>query len=222
MTRFFLIRHGETDWNVTGRWQGHTDIPLNKIGLMQAQRLAARLRSEGQQFDAIYSSDLQRAWTTALAVGEVTGVVPQAVLALREINLGTWSGKTRPEIAAYDAETLARVDAGEDVPRGGAERLADLYERVSAALEQLAELHPQATLAVVTHGGTIRAALTHALRQNSDTIWHHEHIGNTSITVVRRTIDRWEIERINDMDHLEGSPQAPDLMSVTQDDVQQA
>src|SRR5690606_31771182 len=69
MTIFYLVRHGETAWNIQGRWQGHTDIALNAAGYAQAQLLAQRLHDEGSHFDVIYSSDLQRAWETASAVG---------------------------------------------------------------------------------------------------------------------------------------------------------
>lgn len=242
MTRFYLIRHGETEWNVTGRWQGHADVALNKIGKEQARRLAARLRDERVCFHALYSSDLQRAWVTAQAVAQALDIQPRPLTALREIDLGHWRGKTRAEIVTYDSAALARIDAGEDLPRGGAERMADLYIRVVGAIEKLADAHPGQTIGVVTHGGPVRMLLAHALfnrvkrasvRQADAALdlgaaaqaianarW--EHIGNTSITIITRTSAGWDVGAVNDMSHLEAGTQARDLMSAPPDDAQQA
>src|SRR5262245_53202123 len=102
MTVFYIIRHGETDWNLSGRWQGHADVPLNALGRAQAQRLAERLRREDTRLDSIYSSDLLRAWETALIIGDALGVAPRPLPALREIDVGAWSGLTRAEVLMRD------------------------------------------------------------------------------------------------------------------------
>src|SRR4051812_42061109 len=131
MTTFYLIRHGETDWNVGGRWQGHTDVPLNEAGRAQARRLAERLRAGGGRFDAIYSSDLERAWETAQIVGGALGCPLRPIVELREIDVGAWAGLTRAEVVARTPELIERLDSGEDVARGGdGERFVDLYHRV--------------------------------------------------------------------------------------------
>lgn len=219
MTTFYLIRHGETDWNVSRRWQGHTDIPLNDVGRAQAERLAERLREHGPRFDVLYSSDLLRAWETAQFAGRAIGMEPEPLPALREIDLGRWSGLTRAEIMERDPDTLAQVDAGMDLPRGGAERFADLVARVSTAVEQLAKKQRGQRVALVTHGGVVRALLHHAAP--AARAWQ-AHIGNTSITTLVHNPRGWDIVSVNDMAHLEGSPQAPDLMSAPPDDAQQA
>jgi probable phosphoglycerate mutase len=216
-TTFYLIRHGETDWNLHGRWQGHTDIPLNPAGRAQAQRLAARLRADGARFDANYSSDLQRAWETAAVVGAALDLAPLALPALREINVGSWSGLTGAEVRAQDRVTYARYTSGEDVPRGGGERFLDLYTRVVAAVEQLAEQRPGRTLALFTHGGPVRALLMHAARDKAGLDVRHTPIGNASITLL--IVDRagWQLGPINDMVHLAAGPQAPDMLAPTDD-----
>src|ERR1700712_4846322 len=132
-TTFYLIRHGETEWNLNGRWQGHADVPLNAVGRAQAQRLAEHLRAKKMHFDALYSSDLQRAWETASAVGAALGLTPQPLPALREIDVGSWSGLTGSEVIARDRDVYERIRSGEDVARGGGERFLDLYTRVVAA-----------------------------------------------------------------------------------------
>jgi broad specificity phosphatase PhoE len=222
MTHFFLIRHGETDWNMQGRWQGHTDIPLNAIGQAQAQRLAERLRNEGASFDIIYSSDLLRAWETASIVGAALDLEPQPLLALREIDVGGWSGLTHAEVRTHNPDLLARLESGEDIQRGGTgERFADLYRRVVEAAERLAAERSNGRLMLVTHGGPVRALLLHAARDKADALPRPLHIGNTSLSVLRNGQTEWTLEIINDMRHLVGGAQARDLMSAPPDDAQQ-
>jgi probable phosphoglycerate mutase len=220
-TTFYVIRHGETDWNLNGRWQGHADVPLNEVGRAQAQRLAARLRAEGAHFDALLSSDLLRAWETAGAVGAALGMTPQPLVALREIDVGNWSGLTGAEVLARDGETYERIRSGEDLPRGGVgERFLDLYTRVVAAVERLAAEQPGRTLALVTHGGAVRALLMHAARDKIGLNVHRIHIGNTSITVLIGGHAGWDVGAINDMAHLAADPQARDMMSAPPDDAE--
>jgi broad specificity phosphatase PhoE len=220
MTLIYLIRHGETAWNASGRWQGHADIPLNDAGRQQARRLGARLAREGVRFDAIYSSDLLRAWETASLVGEALGASPAALPALRELDVGAWSGLTVAEVAARDPETLARLESGEDLPRGGGERFVDLYARVVPAVEQLVAAQPRGTLALVSHGGPVRALLLYAAREKHGAPVRRLHVGNTSLSVLACDRATWELRLINDMSHLAGGPQAPDMMSDPPDDAE--
>jgi probable phosphoglycerate mutase len=221
MTTFYIIRHGETDWNLSGRWQGHTDVPLNALGRAQARRLAERLRAEHLRFDAIYSSDLLRAWETAQALATALGSVPRPLVELREIDVGAWSGLTRAEVLARDPDLIARLESGEDAPRGGSgERFADLYQRVVGAVERLAAAEPGGRLALVTHGGTIRALLLHAARDKTNALPRRLHIGNTSISVLICDRSGWSFGAINDMSHLEDDAQAPDMMSAPPDDAE--
>lgn len=220
-TTFYLIRHGETEWNLNGRWQGHTDVPLNQVGLAQAQRLAERIRTSETRFSRIYSSDLQRAWQTASALGVAIGLEPQPLIELREIDVGAWSGLTSAEVRARDADGYDRVLSGEDLPRGGTgERFLDLYNRVVAAIERLAVKHSGQTIALVTHGGAVRALLLHAARDKHGFNPYRIHVGNTAITVVMRAASGWSFGMINDMAHLEASPQAHDMMSAPPDDAE--
>lgn len=220
MTVFYLIRHGETEWNRTNRWQGHTDEPLNERGRAQSRRLADRLRAEGVHFDAIYSSDLQRAWETATIIGSTLGITPQPLQELREIDVGWWSGLTEAEVAARDPEMFERLASGEDVARGGAERRLDLYTRVVGAIERLMAEYPKQTIAIVTHGGPVRMVLLHAARDKVGALPRHMHIGNTSISIVIGDTTSWDLGPINNMEHLEGDTQAPDLMSAPPDDAE--
>ncbi|PDW02906.1 histidine phosphatase family protein [Candidatus Viridilinea mediisalina] len=218
-TTVYLIRHGETDWNMIGRWQGHTDVPLNEIGFRQARLVAQRLATEGVQFDAIYSSDLTRAYQTAWEVGAAVKVAVQLLPNLREIDLGTWSGLTYDEIrAAYPTE-IALIEQGQDIPRGGAETVSALRKRVVEAVGALAHHHRGATLGLITHGGCIRMLLAHADNYTGNNFKHFPHIGNTSVSVVRIKGAAWQIELVNDMSHLEAVAE-PGLASAPPDDAE--
>lgn len=215
-TTVYLVRHGETDWNASGRWQGHTDVPLNAAGEEQSRRLARRLVREQVRLDALFASDLARAFRTAAILGEALGVAPVPEPGLREIDVGRWAGLTAEEAAALDAEVLARIHAGEDLPRGGAERFAELQARAGAAFDRLVARRPGATLALVSHGGPTRAILRHALPGRRELQTLRLRVGNASLTVLRGGPGRWELALLDDLSHLEAAPRAPDMMAPAQ------
>ena len=171
MTAILLARHGETDWNREGRFQGWADPPLNDTGRAQARALAERLRSTA--FDAVYSSDLRRAHETAEIVAAPHAVPVVTDPQLREIDVGSWSGLTRPEIEQrFGGE---RLD-GETREQHAA--------RVVAAVERIARRHPGQRILIVTHGGTMRALHSHAVQ----TPW--EPIDNCGVVELRFRDDR--------------------------------
>ena len=118
-TSFLLIRHAESIWNAGGRWQGHGDPPLSPRGRAQAAELAERLAGEG--IELLIASDLARCTETAAILGARWGLVPSPDPRLREIDIGAWTGLTREQIEAREADLLARFEA-EDLearPGGG-------------------------------------------------------------------------------------------------------
>lgn len=152
MTTLLLARHGETDWNLERRVQGHSDRALNETGLAQAQALAAELA--GEHLDAVYASDLARALDTARAIADARGLEVIPVPDLRERNFGTWEG-------LRDDEVLARFPQAHTGPWGDAETHEELAERTLAALRRIAAVHPEGRVLVVSHGGPLRAVLRH-------------------------------------------------------------
>jgi broad specificity phosphatase PhoE len=160
MTTVYLARHGESDWNVERRWQGHTDRPLTDRGREQAGRLAERLADI--ELDAIYASDLRRAWETAEAVARPRGLEVVRVPELREVHVGSWSGLTRDECAERFPDAFARWQAGGSGWDHG-ESYEAMGERTVAAILRLAAEHPDGAILVVSHGGPIRAVHAHAL-----------------------------------------------------------
>lgn len=156
-------RHGRTDWNAAGRFQGQTDIPLNEEGHRQAQQAARRLASLAPS--AIVASDLGRTRSTAEALAAVTGLPVRLDSGLRETNAGDWQGHTFDAIRGMDPEGLHRWEEGDVHTRaGGAETRLDVAARVHRAVDRaLAAVPADGTLVVVSHGGAIRVGLAHLL-----------------------------------------------------------
>lgn len=149
-TTILLVRHGETDWNLERRVQGHSDRPLNETGRAQASALVDELGDE--RIDAVYSSDLARALDTALGVATARGLAVQPCAGLREKHFGTWEGLT-------DTEIRKRFPQASNGPWGDAETSEELAERVLETLRGIAADHPGEQVLVVTHGGPLRAVL---------------------------------------------------------------
>jgi broad specificity phosphatase PhoE len=159
LAEILLVRHGETDWNRNNRFQGHADPPLNAAGRAQAAELAATL--SGDHIAALYSSPLQRALETAETIGTALGLAPTTFEGLREVDVGSWQGLTRDEVAArFPGQFNRWLEHGPGWEDG--ETYEEMGERVLAALGVLAERHEGERVVAVTHGGPIRAVLAAA------------------------------------------------------------
>jgi broad specificity phosphatase PhoE len=159
VTTILLARHGETDWNREGRFQGHADPLLNETGRAQAAELAAELNDV--ELAAIYSSPLRRALETAGVVAAEHRLEPIPIEALREVDVGSWQGLTRTEIEAQFPEQFARwLDYDQGWQDG--ETYEEMGRRAVAALLELAAAHEGERILAVTHGGPIRAAFAFA------------------------------------------------------------
>ena len=162
----FLFRHGETDWNRAGRLQGHTDTPLNATGLAQAQALAERLRP--YRLEAVMSSDLARAWTTARIVAEGLGLPLISEPGLREANIGEAEGLYWPEVKSRFGETLTeRWFTHDDAACPGGETGLETRSRGLAALRRVVAAQPYRRIGVSTHGAMVRQLMKHALPPGS-------------------------------------------------------
>ncbi len=152
----WLIRHGESDWNAAGRWQGHGNPGLSAHGREQAAARALRLAGEG--FDALYASDLQRALETAAAIGVRIGLEAVVDPRLRERDVGRWTGLRAAEIRRTEAALLLRFERRDDpdLRPGGGESDNDLARRVRPCLAELGAAHPGQKIACVTHLGVVR------------------------------------------------------------------
>ena len=155
--RVLLWRHGQTDWNVVNRFQGHSDIALNSVGVYQAE-LAAPIIA-GMEPTAILSSDLSRARDTASKLGEIVNMEVLIDERLRETDGGHWEGKTGEENRKNDYERFVKWIDGTDEKAGEiGERRSEVAQRAISAIER-ALIGQEGTLVVVTHGGTARCTL---------------------------------------------------------------
>lgn len=151
MTQFCLIRHGQTDWNLEGRYQGQSDVSLNATGLAQARALAQRLA--GEHFDALYSSDLARARETAQAIAELQKLPVHFDVRLREINQGEWEGVLVETIRAHYTELWQqRKEDPARLRAPGGETVGEVMARVTAATTEIATQYPNGRVLLVSHG----------------------------------------------------------------------
>jgi len=163
MTEFWLVRHGQTKWNLEGRYQGSRDIALNENGKKQANRIAERLKHIA--FKAVYSSPLQRARLTAVRIAEVNEQDLSVCLDARlaEVNLGEWEGKLFSNIQRdYPAEIQARkTDPLHARPPGG-ESAIEVAQRMAQAADEIAALHPEGPVLLVSHGLALASLICQA------------------------------------------------------------
>ena len=205
MTRVLLIRHGETDWNAKGRWQGRAPVPLNEIGMEQSRRLGRYLAMHGPRIDVLYSSDLKRAMQTAAAVAAPQGLTVVPEPGLREIDLGDWQGLTRAEAEAWDGERYAVYTAahGSSPPPNG-ESWDHVKVRVRRIFDELTVRHNgESIIAFVTHGGAAWQ-LIESLFGPID----RASLSNTSLTILEQTAPgaAWDLERMAWTPHLSDAP----------------
>lgn len=203
MTRFIVVRHGETQWNVEERIQGHGDSPLTEKGLAQAEAIAARLA--GEPFDALVASDLGRAMRTALAIARRCGhrVVPDA--RLRERSFGAGEGMTYAEIDRAWPDVFSRMrETDPDFVIPGGESRRQFHERVRDAFTALAREHEGRRVAVVAHGGVL-AVLYRVIHDIPVGRPHAVPISNASYNAVAFEADAWALEAWDDVAHLPGA-----------------
>jgi probable phosphoglycerate mutase len=162
VTALILCRHGRTDWNEEGRYQGQTDVPLNAVGRQQARFLAQALRLE--PLDAVYSSDLSRAADTALEIARFHDLPVHRDPRFREIDQGSWEGQTVAEIHDRDADLHRRWEAEPlAVTLPGGESVADVRRRALTALRDIVRRYSGGLICLVTHKvvlTVVRCALT--------------------------------------------------------------
>jgi broad specificity phosphatase PhoE len=170
VTTLLLARHGETDWNRDRRWQGHSNTPLNELGREQARELAESLDG----IDAVYSSDLARSRETAEIVADRLGLEVQVDERLRERSFGAWEGLTMEEIEERFQEAHDRWRSGEGHGADDAEAFEAFAARVHTFLDDVLRRHPDETVLVIAHGGSIR--VIHALAGGLDYVKDHGSI----------------------------------------------
>lgn len=192
MTKLGFIRHGSTAWNKERRAQGSSNTPLDQDGIMDAERLADRIKNE--EWDVIYSSDLVRAMQTAEIVARNLQVDEVFLDSrLQEVNGGQIEGTTEPERINKWGENWRNLDFG-------IESREMVIKRALSFIEEVTEKHKDQNVLVVSHGSYIR----HVLRELVKDLKMEDHLENTSVSTVKVREGLWECELYNCTKHLGG------------------
>jgi probable phosphoglycerate mutase len=194
--RLLLWRHGRTEWNATGRFQGQLDPPLDDVGRNQAIVAAPHLVATGlsRESTMVVSSDLSRAAETAATLTALLGVPLRLDARLREHGMGLWEGLTRDEVSERFPDQLADWMAGRQVRGRGGEEPAAVADRAVAAL---ADLPPARVAVVVTHGGTAGRLVERLLGIDPDHRRVLGPLGNCAWSELSLHGDRWRLIRHN-------------------------
>ena len=200
MTKVILVRHGQTLWNLEMKYQGHCDVELTEKGVEQAMLVAQRLADEN--VSAVYASDLCRALKTAECIAEKHNLPVTSIPGLREINFGEWEGLTFEGINSQWTDTMAAVFTHPDEAQiPGGETFRAVKERATLALEKLVAAHPNQTIVVVSHGGTIRTLLCSVLNIHLNYLWNIKQ-DNTAVNMLEYYEEQVQVSLVNDVHHL--------------------
>ena len=207
-THLLAVRHGETEWNSEGRFQGHLNSALNAAGMAQAQALGRRLA--GERFDLLLSSDLGRALQTACAIAACTGHQIVVEPRLRERRMGILEGLIPAEAEArYPGEYARFLKRDPDFVIPGGESTRQLFERSLACFTELAVRHAGLTLVAVSHGGMLAMLYRHAtalpLEAPRDFSLH-----NAGINRFRHRLGAWQLQQWGDIGHLDRALDHPE------------
>ena len=202
ITKVILIRHGETKWNLSGRWQGHADSALSERGIAQAQALGDRMKYE--KFDFIYSSDLERAQHTSRLAGKASAWEPMLMKSLRERDLGILEGLTTTEmLEQFPMEYQSFRNEGPKYQVPGGESYLQFYDRCRTVLEELAIRHAGSKIAMVTHGGFLGAIFRYVLNLPLQAKRNFLLL-NCSVNRIEKSESGWTLVSWGDVSHLSG------------------
>lgn len=203
ITRICLVRHGETAWNAEGRVQGQLDIPLNETGRAQARATAAALA--GEDFSAIYSSDLMRVRQTAEPSARRLALPVALDAALRERHYGMFESLTYVEVRERFPAQYARFkNRDPDFDFESGESLREFAARAIGAVAQLIERHPGEQILVFTHGGVLEMVYRHAKAAGLSAPRDFE-IPNAGLNWIEITPAEWKVGAWADVAHLENA-----------------
>jgi glucosyl-3-phosphoglycerate phosphatase len=192
-----LLRHGLTDYNDAGRFQGQADVPLNAVGVAQAEAVAERLVGLG--ITRVASSDLQRAAVTASIVAEQLKLPVELDPRLQEINVGSWAGLTPAEIGEADPERWGQLVSGNDGQHSATGETATAAGRrvAEAIVERASAAGEEEVLLVVGHGLTTRVASLLLMGLDYSAAWSFHGLGNCHWVVLRPGVKHWRMFAYN-------------------------
>ncbi len=201
MTKFILVRHGQTEWNRIERFRGRFDVPLNTAGIQQAQITGRRIAAQWQPV-AVYSSPLLRALKTAEAIAQPFQLPVQPVTDLIDIDYGFWQGLSNDEVSVHwQTELEAWYNAPHTLSIPGGESLADLRNRAMKAIHWLADHHEDETIVLVGHTVINRVILLAVMGLGNERFWR-VHQDTCAINVFDKEGDDFTMITLNDTCHL--------------------
>ena len=201
MTEIIIIRHGETEWNKTGCFQGHSDVPLSAEGRAQAAMLGENLAVD--HVDMIYASDLTRAMETAAPLAQRFGLEVISDPQLRELNFGAWEGRNFNDVNAENPNAMKNfyTDPEQaDIPES--EPFPEFQRRIAGRVREIVAQERGKRIVIVSHGASIRILLADLLSMPIRSIWHLSQL-NTAVNKIRFEDDGFAVVTLmNDTSHL--------------------
>ncbi len=200
MTKLYLLRHGQSEWNILGKIQGQVDTVLTEKGIEQAQKAAQRLI--GEQIDMIYSSDLKRACDTAKIVGKELDLDVTQLCSIREINFGVWQGLDLDTIKRdhEDNYKLWRTEP-HNLRLEGGESIQVVQDRAIKDVKRLVAENPDKNILLVSHGTTIKTLIV-GLLDIDISKYNKMTIGNTGLSIIEFKEFSPVLQVLNDTNHI--------------------
>jgi broad specificity phosphatase PhoE len=200
MTSIYLVRHGQTAWNKEEIFRGRTDVPLNEIGMREAELAGEYLKDK--EIHVIYSSPLSRAWQTAQKIAQFHNLEVQPLNGIIDMSFGRWEGHSLQEIRKNDGELYRQWREEPHLVRiPGGESLDEVRIRTMAALEEVIRLHPGKTLVLVSHRVITKVLICGILGIDNSHFWQ---IGQdtTAINLIQHRNGKYILSLMNETCHL--------------------
>lgn len=203
MKKIYLVRHGESQWNILKRMQGQNDIPLTQNGIIQANLIGNRLINE--KIDKIYSSDLSRALNTAKIIGEKLNISVTPMKEFREIKFGPWEGINNEKILEdYYDEFIIWQTEPEKLKLKGAESIKEVQLRAMKGINKIINDEKYENILIVSHGVTLKTIIL-GLLDMSLVYFKNFTLNNVGLTIIENRDYNRVLKLLNDTSHTKES-----------------
>ncbi len=200
MTNLYIVRHGQTEWNIQGKIQGHKNANLTEDGLKQGDKVAERMASE--KIDIIYSSDLDRARITAEKISKTTGAKLIVTEELREMNFGVWEGEFFKDVKVSDPDGYMKwMKEPENLNIAEGETLEILEKRMEKVINKIVAENEGKNIVIVSHGTALKTLILHLLKMPL-TNYKNLAMDNVSLSIVEKRDYNNVLKLYNDTGHL--------------------